>query len=434
MAAQPILADVQVVGAPAVIGRSDAITTGRIMSNVFTTASLPEHHDALLIVNMRQETMQVAPAMAMAAMPPPPETEGLSALSFFERAGQVKRIVPLRRSEQAGNAPLRMAAASALMFAAQPPENTDAAAAVRFIEMKREQDTQQLHTALAADPNVLSVSRVPVRYLTARRTSRTRLAGGGIGIEAAPPTGSVLWDLEKIRWQEARRAEGFMEAGNVRVAVFDTGIDDGHTELKIDQYYWRHPDLTRPVSNRDIIGHGTHVSGIIAALIGRGVSVQGICDCKLDVWKIFDDEPTYAPGQGAFVYYVNPIMYRRALADCVENPPDVLNLSIGGPAAPDATERDLFDQLIEAGVTICAAMGNERQYGKANGFSHEAAAIDLREVAPRHGFEKWYLFTKSIGDARMRVSAGIKKFLRPRNVEIDGPDRCKGWTVERGVI
>jgi subtilisin family serine protease len=81
------------------------------------------------------------------------------------------------------------------------------------------------------------------------------------------------------------------------------------------------------------------------------------------VWKIFDDEPTYAPGLGAFVYYVNPIMYRRALAACVETPVDVINLSIGGPGVPDAAEQSLFDQLIAAGVTICAAMGNERQQG-----------------------------------------------------------------------
>jgi subtilisin family serine protease len=61
-------------------------------------------------------------------------------------------------------------------------------------------------------------------------------------------------------------------------------------------------------------------------------------------------------------------MYHRALAACVESPVDVLNLSIGGPGVPDAVERSLFDQLIAAGVTICAAMGNERQHGSPTSY------------------------------------------------------------------
>jgi hypothetical protein len=91
------------------------------------------------------------------------------------------------------------------------------------------------------------------------------------------------------------------------------------------------------------------VSGTIAALINSGVAVKGVCKCRLSVWKIFDDEPTYAAGLGAFVYFVNPIMYRRALAACVETPVDVINLSIGGQGAPDAVEQSLFDQLIAGG-------------------------------------------------------------------------------------
>jgi subtilisin family serine protease len=44
-------------------------------------------------------------------------------------------------------------------------------------------------------------------------------------------------------------------------------------------------------------------------------------------------------------------------------PVNVINLSIGGTAYPDAVELSLFNQLIAAGTTICAAIGNERQLG-----------------------------------------------------------------------
>jgi subtilisin family serine protease len=182
-----------------------------------------------------------------------------------------------------------------------------------------------------------------------------------MGIEAMPPTVPLLWNLEKIQWQAARAQADFRDADEVHVAVLDTGVDEQHPDLSVDTYNWRQLHLSRPVSNKDIIGHGTHVSGTIAALINNNLGVKGVCKCRLSVWKIFDDEPTYAPGLGAFVYFVNPIMYRRALAACAEAPVDVINLSIGGAGVPDAVEQSLFEQLITAGVTVCAAMGNERQ-------------------------------------------------------------------------
>jgi subtilisin family serine protease len=70
-----------------------------------------------------------------------------------------------------------------------------------------------------------------------------------------------------------------------------------------------------------------------------------------------------ASWQEGFVYYVDPVMYLRALADCLDQNMDVVNLSIGGPGEPDAQEQRLFDALIESGVTVVAAMGNEREEG-----------------------------------------------------------------------
>jgi hypothetical protein len=357
------------VAMPAIIQNGRQHAMGNIFAKVFSTESLPVHHEGLLVVKARPQAMTSGPAMALGAMSAAPTTAGLSALSFYERAGMIKRVVPLRKHDESPAAVPRLGAASALMFSPKPIQEADVSTGVSFIELERGQDTQQLHTALASDPNLLSVSKVPVRYLAAARTSRNAPQDGdGIGIAARPPDTSILWNLKKIRWQEAHGQENFREADNVQVAVLDTGVDDQHPDLKVDAYHWQQPDLSRPVSNKDIIGHGTHVSGTIAALINSDVAVKGICKCRLSVWKIFDDEPTYAPGLGAFVYYVNPIMYRRALAACVETPVDVINLSIGGPGAPDAVEQSLFDQLIAAGVTICAAMGNDRQSGSPTSY------------------------------------------------------------------
>jgi len=104
----------------------------------------------------------------------------------------------------------------------------------------------------------------------------------------------------------------------------------------------------------------------LTALGPDRLGINGICKCKLHAWKIFPDQAEFS-GED-FGYFVDPVMYRRALADCLEQDIDVINLSIGGPGEPDQQEQDLFDALLANGTTIVAAMGNEREEGSPISF------------------------------------------------------------------
>ncbi len=350
---------------PASLISRAAIGVSQKFTGLFTTEGLPEYHDELLVVKMRPQPILAGTAASFNAES---ATEGLKALSYYERSGAIKQIIPLQKSD--APPPRSTTAMTAFAFTADIRGKPLTEAGVRFIEMKRREDSALLHAALANDPNIYSVSKVPTRYLAVQRTGRARSATGSVGIAATPPSEPIHWNLEKVQWQKARSQAGFKDADDVRVAVLDTGIDTNHPLLSVvpGGYHWQQSDVSAPVSDKDIIGHGTHVSGTISALIGNTSPVQGVCKCELSVWKIFDDQPTETPGAGAFLYYVNPILYRRALAECLELGVDVLNLSIGGRGEPDETERTLFDQLISAGVTICAAMGNDRQYGSPTSY------------------------------------------------------------------
>jgi Subtilase family len=385
-AAPAILSSSQIAQAPAT-----KIDSGKAlaMSNVFTTASLPAHHEGMLVVKMRDQVLSSAVPMtisAVSAMSSAQLSVGLSALSYYERAGMIKRVLPFRPEAERVTRVPGISAVSALTFALDtPPQQTDRHRGVNFIELQAGQDSRELQAALASDPNVLTVSQVPIRYLAAhapRRASRAARAEGaprrpkatpmpGAKFAAVPPSVSIMWNLLKIFWDQARARHGFHDADAIKVGVLDTGIDFNHPELKdqIASYHHDSPDSTTVVSDQDIIGHGTHVSGTIAALVNGDVGVKGICKCSLNVWKIFADTPTYEPAFSAFSFYVNPIMYRRALADCLDDEIDVINLSIGGPAPPDpTTEGFLFEQLLASGVTVCAAMGNDRAYGSPTSY------------------------------------------------------------------
>ncbi|WP_457852820.1 S8 family peptidase [Sinorhizobium medicae] len=242
--------------------------------------------------------------------------------------------------------------------------------AASLVELASDADLRELQLALAGDPSVASVSRVPRRYLTAKmsRKSSKPSAVGRERTATAPPPAYTMWNLRKINWQEARDLNGFNDASEIKVAVLDTGIDAGHPDLKdqIAGYIYEHPDLPGASSDQDLIGHGTHVAGTIGATINNDVGINGISQARIHAWKIFDDRPdllTHPDGTAEFAYFVDPVMYLRALLDCVDAGIDVINLSIGGGGAPDPTESAAFEALLAGGTSIIAAMGNERREG-----------------------------------------------------------------------
>lgn len=319
--------------------------------------SMPEYHQNLIIVGMQAVENSAAtfasalasPASVGAGQP------GISSLQYLERAGMIRRIVPLSRSVSPRRISHGSAGAVASLFHDGEDVAEDPNAGVSILELERDQDVDETRMMLAQDSMCRFAARVPIRYAHA-------------GIAAVPPPADTMWNLSKIRWQEARRLPNFAEATDVHVAVLDTGIDQGHPDLqgRIEKYEYGTGGAPYVSSMQDIIGHGTHVAGTIGANIGNQVGINGICACRLHAWKIFDDTPDFFGG--SFAYFVNPFMYRRALAGCLQDGIHVINLSIGGPGAPDPQERLLFERLVNAGVTIVAAMGNEYQRGNRTSY------------------------------------------------------------------
>ncbi len=183
--------------------------------------------------------------------------------------------------------------------------------------------------------------------------------------------GPDLWALKRIglplppvEGPFYRRREG----KPVIVAVVDTGVDFGHPELfrrfwynqgevanngidddkngfVDDTFGWNFAYNSNDV--RDDNGHGTFVSGIIAAQSNNGIGIAGINPwARLMSLKVAE-----------FNGHTDSVFVARAIAYAAENGARVINVSIGGRSV-SAIEKNAIALAAHHGALVVVAAGN----------------------------------------------------------------------------
>jgi hypothetical protein len=159
----------------------------------------------------------------------------------------------------------------------------------------------------------------------------------------------------------------------IKVCVIDSGYDLGHPSLQTDNVDGFPEDW-----NTDGCGHGTHVTGTIAAL-DNGEGVLGVIPegIGLHVVKVFGNNCGWS--------YSSDLIH--AVEQCQAAGAQVVNMSLGGGGS-NAAEEQAFQEFYDAGMLIIAAAGNSGSSGYSYPASYDSvvsvAAID--SAMERAGF------------------------------------------------
>jgi subtilisin len=197
--------------------------------------------------------------------------------------------------------------------------------------------------ALQNNPNVLSI--IPDREVHAVPTDlmveKGKPSGGGGGGN----TGEVIpAGVKRVGLPTAGTDDGT----NIGVAIVDTGIDLNNLDLAP-------PADTFSAfggSCQDDNGHGTHVSGIVAALQGNNRGTIGVAPgATLYCAKVLD-----STGSGSDSNVIAGLEWVASHSTI-----RVVNMSLGRPGTVDDNPmlRAAIKALYDAGVTVVVAAGND---------------------------------------------------------------------------
>jgi subtilisin family serine protease len=189
--------------------------------------------------------------------------------------------------------------------------------------------------------------RTPLALLVALLLS---LAAAAPAAGAADPLRPHQWGLDMI---EADAAHATATGTGAVVAVIDTGVLATHEDL-VGQLVPGFDIVSNDSDPQDDNGHGTHVTGIVAAHANNGVGIEGVAPGA----RVMPIRVLNKKGEGTSEGVAKGIDY------AVDHHADVINLSLGTDAigfvlGGDDPTAPAIERALKAGIVVVAAAGND---------------------------------------------------------------------------
>ncbi|MEO8464400.1 MAG: S8 family serine peptidase [Gammaproteobacteria bacterium] len=194
-----------------------------------------------------------------------------------------------------------------------------------------ERDVDAVIKAIAADPRVDIVQRMNV-FETQGASSDDPF----LGLQSA----AAELDVEE--------AHKFATGRGVSIAIIDSAIDANHPDLRGRVRVSRNLVSEHPLA-RDGEVHGTAVAGIIASAVNNKRGIIGVAP---DV-TIAALRACWAVANDSLAAQCSSFSLARALETALALKPNVINLSLAGPADPLLSK--LLDVVISRGIVVVTA-------------------------------------------------------------------------------
>ena len=163
------------------------------------------------------------------------------------------------------------------------------------------------------------------------------------------PKGVELIQAASI-WEDSNQGDGIV------IAVIDTGIETDHPDLKdqiIDGQNFTSDYDGDPNIFEDNNGHGTHVSGTIAASLNND-GIVGVAPKA----KILSLKALTGDGAGNYEWIINAINYAVEWRGPQQERVRVISMSLGGPE--DVPEmHKAIQNAVSQDISVVVAAGNE---------------------------------------------------------------------------
>lgn len=169
---------------------------------------------------------------------------------------------------------------------------------------------------------------------------------------------SVQWNMQQCNILKARKIT--TGSPEVRVAVIDSGLKTDHPDFNSANILPGQSFINKVVESdtTDTIGHGTTVTGIIAATANNGIGIAGIADNV----KIMPIRFVSTSGGGNIGDLISSVEY------AMKNGCKVINMSAGFSMSKNASDdtkqaaemfKDMVQKAYDNNIIIVASVGND---------------------------------------------------------------------------